>query len=174
MRTGLAKKSLLSLVLALCLLLLGCARQTGVLNPDATLPPPPEQTSQAQEEIPEPTAEPTPQLLEPTQTPASTPRNYWDDLLFKDVLVYEHNGDTMVDAVIISSYPGTLVGVLEITWSDEEGTVATGRFTDGWGQEVLYLEQGENRVYARADTDMSVTNLAFAINSYGDPLTAVD
>lgn len=160
-----------ALLLCACVLLLagGCARSEGYLNPDITLPPTPE---------PEPTFTPEPEST-PTPVPESTetpvPVDYWRYYLaLEDVFVYEQDGETYVDAVIVSDYEGTLVGVLELRWADKNGPVAAARLVDGAGEELLYLRPGQNRVYGVAQTDMPVTMLDFTLAGVGAELAVAE
>lgn len=157
-----------ALLLWACVLLLagGCARSTGRIHPDITLPPtpPPEP-----EYTPEPISTPTPVPAAPT-----APVDYWQCLALEDVFVYEQEGETYVDAVIVSDCEQTLVGVLELRWADESGPVAAARLVDGAGEELLYLKPGKTRVYGTARTDMPVTMLEFTLESVGADLAAAE
>lgn len=147
----------------------GCARQQGILNPDVTLPPTVTPT-------PEPTPSPTPAATpEPAAEATPEPVDYWTYLSFQDIYVYEESGDTFFQGVVQSEYPGRLIAVLDVFfYNDDKNEIARGRLLNGEGGDVLVFAPGETRVYARVDTDMSVTALDFGFESVGDPLAALD
>lgn len=162
----------LILILMAALFCCGCARQQATLDPNVTLPP-------AATPTPKPTPAPTPELTPtpesalPTPTPVQV--NYWEYLSFQNIYVYEESEDTFFEGVVESEYPGSLIAVLDVFfYDDEEKEIARGRLLNGEGEDVLIFTPGENRIYARVDTDMSITMLDFGFESVGDPLTALD
>ncbi|MEL7609035.1 MAG: hypothetical protein AAGU74_05975 [Bacillota bacterium] len=142
----------------------GCVDTRPILLPDVTLPASAEPTE-------EPAASPAQETAAPEEPPASAdPMDYGEYLLYQDIAVYEQEGYTLFDATIVSGYPGALVCVMDVCFSDKQGEVARGRLTDGSGQEVLYLYEGETRVYAQIETDMSVTILDMSFEPIGEPI----
>lgn len=153
------------LIIVLCCALFGgCVDTRPTLLPDVTLPA----STMAQAE---PSALPELATSEPDEQFQSIESvDYNEYLLYQNIAVYEQEGHTLFDATIQSEYPGTLVCVLDVCFFDQQGEVARGRLTDGSGQEVLYLNQGETRVYAQIETDMSVTLLDISFEPIGEPI----
>lgn len=162
----------LAAALLLATALSGCVKAMPYLMPEHTLPPLATPTLE-----PTPTAEPT---LEPTPTVEPTPANaavlfdafgnailsaehFEQYIEFRNIQVYEQEGDTFVDAVAWNSYSETLVCAAEMEFFDSLGKVADAKLQTRDGQYVLKLAPGETTIFAQVNTDMSVTALEFKI-----------
>lgn len=168
-------KLLLPLIIALCLCLSGCVVDTtAVLQPEVTLAPQSTPT-------PVPTATP---LATPTPAPAesrapiagvdtlydalgeyvSGAAHFQRYLTFERIQVYEQAEDTFLDAVVVNTYPQTLVCALEVVFTDEEGKeLASARTQTRDGQYVLHLAPGETIIFAQIDTDITLTDKPFEL-----------
>ena len=152
----------------LAVLLTGCIRTAPELIPAVTLAP-----------TPSPTAEPTPS---PTPSPTPAPTLMMYDALgefvsgaehfkqyieFKNIQVYEQNGDTFADLIAVNSYSENLVLALDIAFfegkDEAREEVARGRVQTRDAQYILVLLPGENTLYAQIDTDMTLTSLDFEL-----------
>lgn len=151
--------------LALC----GCVRARPVLDPSRTLPAP------TAKPTPSPVASPSPTpTTEPTATPApvydalgnyiSGAEHFKQYLSFRNVQVYEQEGDTFVDAIVVNDYPQTIVCAAGAAFYDEnEELVAQGRLQTRDAQYILILPPGETTLFAQVDTDMTLTDLDIKI-----------
>lgn len=168
-----ACKRLLLPGLALCLCLSGCAVNTSaVLRPEVTLAPPATPTP-APTPTPEPT--PTPAPVRPNgpiagvDTPydalgeyVSGAAHFQRYLTYESIQVYEQAEDTFFDAIVVNTYSETLICALDVVFTDEEGKqLATARAQTRDGQYVLHLPPGETVLFARVDTDITLTDKEF-------------
>ncbi len=155
-----------ALLLSVCLLLPACINTRPVLMPAYTLPP---------EITPTPIPTPTPT---PVPTPSPTPLiditgvdiegldHFQRYLSFRNIQVYEQCEDTFVDAVMVNTYPQTIMCAVTISFYEEEGgeTIAEGQMQTRDGEYVLLLAPGETTVYAQIDTDMRLTAMPFKLS----------
>ena len=159
-----------ALIIALCFALMGgCVDTRPTLLPEVTLPASAQTTAA-------PEASPLQETAVPEEPLVSVaPEDYGEYLLYKNIAVYEQEGQTLMDATIVSEYPGTLVCVLDgVFFRHARRRVARGRLTDGSGQEVLYLNEGETRVYAQIATDMAVTSMDISFEPIGEPIMPLE
>lgn len=158
------------LILAAALLAAACTSQ------EAHLIYLPEQTpTPAVHTTPTPSPEPEPLNFAPIEgegvatdlngLPILNPQTHYFDyyLSITDLRVYEHNGETLIDAVISNSYPKTLVGGLRITFYDKTGRpYGYADFYTAGGE--LKLFTGDNRVYADVLTEVDVQGMTFKLD----------
>ena len=102
----------------------------------------------------------------------SGPEHYKKYLAFRNMQVYEHNGDTFFDAVVESSDPEPIVCAMEIRFYEEGEQVALAKIHTGDGQYMLVFPPGETAVYARVDTDMTLIQLDYEL-SYDDTVNVI-
>lgn len=153
----------------IALALSSCVNVRPVVVTDRTLPP-----ATAAVTVP-PSPEGTPYTtLEQTATPApvfdlkgnriSGAEHFKRYLSLHNVQVYEQEGDTFVDAIILNDYPQTIVCAAGVLFNDENGElVAEGRLQTRDAQYILILPPGETTLFAQVDTDMTLTDLALLI-----------
>ena len=85
-------------------------------------------------------------------------------LSFNMVQVYEQEEDTFLDAIAVNDYPSTLVCAMDVVFYDGEGTeVNRARIQTQDGQYVLRLQPGETVLYAQINTDITLTDMEFAL-----------
>ncbi len=79
-----------------------------------------------------------------------------------DLRIYEHDGETLIDAVIANKFQKTLTGGLRITFYNESGAKYgyADFYTAGGG---LKLVAGENRVYADVLTEVDVQEMDYVL-----------
>lgn len=161
------------LLALLCLGLTGCVVNTAAqLRPEATLPiaptaaPAPEAAPAPLPESPAPDGD-TPgvsTLYDALGEYISGAAHFQRYLTFENIRVYEQEEDTFLDAVVVNTYPQTLVCALDVVFTDEEGEeLASGHTQTRDGQYVLHLAPGENVIFAQINTDVSLTGLAFEL-----------
>lgn len=83
--------------------------------------------------------------------------NYY--LSFSNWRVYEENGETLIDAIIINDYPGKLTGGLCVWFFQDGVKYGYAEFYTAGGGLVLF--PGENRVYADVLTEVDVQMMDF-------------
>lgn len=163
------------LLAGLCLVFSGCVVHTGAqLQPDVTLPPAATPTPAVT-----PTSSPTP-AVEAMASAAPIPgvdtrydalgayvsdaAHFQQYLSFNMVQVYEQEEDTFLDAIAVNDYPSTLVCAMDVVFYDGEGTeVNRARIQTQDGQYVLRLQPGETVLYAQINTDITLTDMEFAL-----------
>ena len=135
----------------------------------------PEQTAAPAADVtPTPSPEPEPLYLAPIEgegfstdlngLPILDPQNHYYDyyLTMSNMRIYEHNGETLIDATITNSFSKTLTGGLRISFYDASGMMygyADFYTADGG----LKLFSGENRVYADVLTEVDVQSMDFTL-----------
>ena len=134
----------------------------------------PEQTAAPAADVTQtPSPEPEPLYLAPIEgegfstdlngLPILDPQNHYYDyyLTMSNMRIYEHNGETLIDATLTNSFQKTLIGSLRIEFRDESGRLFgyADFYTAGGG---LKLFPGENRVYADVLTEVDVQDMSFA------------
>lgn len=151
------------LLMALCA---ACVKTSPTIVPGSTIPPTPTLT---------PALTPTepPSTLSPTTTPmpfdaygefVGSAQHYERYLEFGSIQVYEQSEDTFMDAVVENSYPYTLICAVDIQFFDENETlIAEGKLQTRDGQYVLRLSPGETTLFARADSDVVLTDKEFML-----------
>lgn len=173
--TFMRKKLCRSILLTgLCLLLSGCVVHTGAqLQPEITLPPAATPTPAVT-----PTPSPTPTEAAASAAPipgvdtrydalgayVSDASHFQQYLAFNMVQVYEQEEDTFLDAIAVNDYPSTLVCAMDVVFYDAEGAeVNRARIQTQDGQYVLRLQPGETVLYAQISTDITLTDMEFAL-----------
>ena len=99
---------------------------------------------------------------DPNGLPIMDPQTHYFDyyLALSNVRIYEHNGETLIDATITNSFQKTLSGGLRIRFFDESGMMyGYADFYTAGG--ALKLFTGENRVYADVLTEVDVQGMQF-------------
>lgn len=169
------KRNLAILIAAVLLLsFTACVNKGPVIRPDLTPEPtsaPAETTPEATEEAPEITPEPTPEAT-------SAPEEEFDALgsrisgaehfiryvVFKNITVYEEDGDTFLDGTAVNSYPETIVCAVDVVYFDDTGReIARARLQTRDGSYLLLLDPGETVVLARILTDITLTGMDFKL-----------
>lgn len=132
---------------------------------------------------PEPTAVPTHEAVispAPTETASGTqpsetedigeasdllgniisgPDHYARYLRFENIVIYEEDEDTFLDGVIVNGYGLPITCAVDIIYEDEDGTeIARSRLQTRDGSYLLVLQPGDNIVFARILTDMTLTD----------------
>lgn len=167
------KISIITALLIALILLSACVNKGPVLIPGVT----PEPTS-----TPAPTPEPTEDhsTPEPTEDPAGPQeqKEEYDALgeritgidhfkryiIFKDLVVYEEEGDTFLDGVVGNSYPDILTCAVDVVFADADGReIARARLQTRDGSYLLTLAPGDTVVLARIFTDMTLTAADFTL-----------
>ncbi|HWQ59385.1 MAG TPA: hypothetical protein VN540_10230 [Clostridia bacterium] len=171
MKRWAASKRIL-IILASALLaaaLSGCVSARPALVPGETLPAP------TIAPTPSPTPSPSPSSMPAaTATPApafdakgsfiSGADHFKQYLSFRNVQVYEQEGDTFVDAIVVNDYPETIVCAALAAFYDKSGElVAEGRLQTRDASYILILPPGETALFAQIDTDMTLTDLEIRI-----------
>lgn len=89
--------------------------------------------------------------------------HYYDYYLaIQNMRLYEHNDETLIDAVILNSFPRTLVGELRIVFRGADGIqYGFGDFATATG--TLKLLPGENRVYCNVRTEVDVQQMEYEL-----------
>ena len=108
----------------------------------------------------------------PTEAPTEVPIDAVDELgnvisgadhyqrylTFRFILVYEEDGDTFLDGYIVNDYVKPITCAVDIVYEEDDGEeIARARLQTRDGKYLLVLEPGENVVYARILTDMTLT-----------------
>ncbi len=151
------------------ILLIGCSSQEAhlIYLPETTPTPVALVT-------PTPAPEPEPVIVAPVagagfQTDANglpilNPKSHYYDyyLTIDNLRIYEENGETLIDAVIINNYPKAITGGLCITFYRENLRYGYGEFYTA--DRNLKLFPGSNRVYADVLTEVNVQNMDFEIS----------
>ena len=164
------------IALALVFGLAGCINVAPKPDPSVTPAPTAEPTPTPEpEETPMETAETT-EAPEPGRTLApgealdamgniiSGPDHYKRYLVFENIVVYEEEGDTFVDAIIVNRYSEPINCAVDIVYTEEDGTeIARARLQTRDGSYLLSLAPGDNVVLARILTDMTLTGLPYTI-----------
>lgn len=89
----------------------------------------------------------------------SGPEHYTRYLRFENILIYEEDDDTFLDAVIVNSYGAPISCAVDVVFDDDEGNeIARARLQTRDGNYLLVLEPGDNIVLARILTDMTLTD----------------
>ncbi len=153
----------------LALALSACISARPVIAADRTLPPETETSSPAPSLEPTPSA--TPELPASAAPAFDAKGNYISGLdhfkqylSLRNVQVYEQEGDTFVDAIIVNEYPETIVCAAGVAFYDEnDEMVAEGRFQTRDAQYILILPPGETTLFTQVDTDMTLTDLELSI-----------
>lgn len=93
-------------------------------------------------------------------------------LSFHNVLVYEDEGETLVDLTITNDYPESLLCAVNITFFNEaDEKIASSSLQMPDGSFLLALESGDTPLYARVLTDIVLTDKRFELTF--DPQTGV-
>lgn len=174
------KKTLWRFLLAILILTLlcGCTNTKPKLDPGVT-PPPALPTGEPVSEVPTATVQPA-RTAEPTpavNTDALGNIIYTSDhferyISFKNILVYEENGETLIDCTVNNSYPNVLLCAVNVEFFSDSGEkLANGSLQMPDGSFLLALKSGENRLYARILTDTVLTDKRFEF--VFDPQTGV-
>lgn len=157
------------LILAVALLTAACTSQ------EAHLIYLPEQTSAPAVRV-TPTPSPAPEPIyfapiegegfstDPNGLPILDPQTHYYDyyLSVSNLRVYEHNGETLIDATITNTFQKTLIGGLRISFYDDNGMMyGYADFYTAGGS--LKLFSGENRVYADVLTEVDVQTMDFEL-----------
>lgn len=157
------------LILAVALLTAACTSQ------EAHLIYLPEQTSAPAVRM-TPTPSPAPEPIyfapiegegfstDPNGLPILDPQTHYYDyyLSVSNLRVYEHNGETLIDATITNTFQKTLIGGLRISFYDDSGMMyGYADFYTAGGS--LKLFSGENRVYADVLTEVDVQTMDFEL-----------
>lgn len=159
MHTARLKYAAVAFIMAALAFAAGCIAARPELVPEYTIEPVVEETS---EPMPSETPEATPFAAEEPTVDAlgnaiDGADHYERYITFRNVQVYEDVGDTFLDCVIYNSYPRDIICAVSAVFRDKDGNVAaTGSLRSGDGQYILVLKPGENRAYARMDTDTSL------------------
>ncbi len=99
---------------------------------------------------------------DPNGLPILHPDTHYYDyyLSIGNLRIYEHNGETLIDAIITNSFGKTLTGGLRVTFYDDSGMQYgyADFYTAAGG---LKLFSGENRVYADVLTEVNVQGMRF-------------
>lgn len=93
----------------------------------------------------------------------ATPEHYEQYITYRNIQVYEQFNDTFMDAVAVNGYPEPIVCAVDIVFSENGETVASGKLQTQDGKYVLILQPGENTVYAQINTDMTLTLMDFTL-----------
>lgn len=141
----------------------------------------PEITPGPTEIVPTDTPEPTEVYEEtpvPTEQPTASPAERFDALgvpitgtehfiryiVFKELVVYEEDGDTFLDGIAENSYPETITCTVDVVYYDELGNeIARARLQTRDGSYLLLLAPGETVVLAHILTDMTLTDMDFTL-----------
>lgn len=163
------KTKLILICLLSAALCAGCVDLAPVIDPSVT----PDPTEVPVIITPEPTAVP------PTPAPTETPREITEEydafglvitgadhfiryLTFTNITVYEENGDTFVDCMIENTYLEPITCSVDIVYTDSFGReLASARLQTRDGSFLLTLKPGITVVFARIQTDMTLTDLDF-------------
>ena len=109
----------------------------------------------------------------PTEAPSDAPAELFDAmgklisgadhykryLTFRYILVYEEEGDTFLDGYIVNDYVKPITCAVDVVYDDDNGSeIARARLQTRDGKYLLVLLPGENVVYARILTDMTLTD----------------
>ena len=86
---------------------------------------------------------------------------YTNYLLVDDLRIYEVNGETLIDAVIVNNFDKPLTGGLTITFYADSLKYGDAAFYTADGG--LKLFPGENRVYADVRTEVDVQMMDFEL-----------
>ena len=79
-------------------------------------------------------------------------------LTFKNLIVYDEDGDTFLDGIIKNDYVKPIACAVDIVYRDGDGTeVARARLQTKDGMYMLMLEPGETTILARILTDMKLS-----------------
>lgn len=173
---------LLSLTLVLCMA--ACVNNSPAKDVSVTPEPTAVLSTEAsitQEPTAEPEASSEPALTEaPSDTEApSAPPASKEDLLgntisgadhfkryivFENVIVYDEEGDTFVDAIAVNRYPEPITCAVDIVYYGAEGEeLARARLRMRDGSYLLTLAPGDNYVLANILTDMTLTGREFVL-----------
>ena len=83
---------------------------------------------------------------------------------FKDLNVYEEEGDTFLDGIITNSYPQPLVCAVNMIYRDEfGGELARAQLKTRDGNYMLVLAPGDNIVFAEILTDISLVGMEYTL-----------
>ena len=174
-------RSFLRRILPLILILFvfaGCVNTVPHLI-DGVTPPPaytdaPVSQEPEQSDAPE-AATPAPDLQENVDALGNhiyTSDHYERYLSFHNVLVYEDEGETLVDLTVANSYPELLLCAVNITFfNDDDEKIASSSLQMPDGSFLLALESGDTPLYARVLTDIVLTDKRFELTF--DPQTGV-
>ncbi len=168
-------KRLVPIILIL-LVFAGCAGRSPQIIFGVT--PPPAYTFAPEEPSPAPTDEPKTPAPDPQQNVDAlgnhiyTADHYERYLSFRNILVFEEKGETLVDLAVVNSYPELLLCAVNITFYNDEGEkIASSSLQMPDGSFLLALESGETPLYARVLTDIVLTDKRFELTF--DPQTGV-
>lgn len=163
---------LISALAAGLILCSACVNTRPVVHSDITAPP----TQRASMKTPEPTDVPDlpdqPATPIPTLSPEDTvdamgnviagADHYSRYLVFRNILVYEEDGDTFMDGIIENTYIFPISCVIDAVFDDKDGTeLARARLQTRDGSYHLILPPGETVFFARVLTDTTLTNVEF-------------
>ena len=155
--------------------LVGCIDISPKLDPGITPPPLGTEALAADASSAEPTANPT---AEPTPDASVSPDEFKDVLgnviysdnhferyiSFRDVLVYEENGDTFVDLTVDNSYPKMIMCAVNIAFYNDDGSIiASSSLQMPDGSFMLSIPSGKSSLFARVLTDTLLTNKTFRL-----------
>lgn len=156
---------LLAAVLIICALT-ACVNTTPVIHEDIT----PEQGGRAAPNSPAEREDDG--SIAPTPVPTDLPVDTLDELgnmisgaehfqrylTFRTILVYEEEGDTFLDGIINNDYVKPITCAVDVVYDDDSGSEITrARLQTRDGKYLLVLQPGENVVFARILTDMTLT-----------------
>lgn len=141
------------------------------VTPGPTAAPTEEQTAYTEPPAAEATEEasPEPTVIREGEVDAMGNRingaeHYIRYISFRDLVVYEEEGDTFLDGVIVNSYSQPLVCAVDIVYRDEGGgELARAQLQTGDGNYMLVLAPGDNLVYATILTDSSLLEMEYTL-----------
>ena len=154
---------------AILALTAGCVNVGPVLHPEITPAPtaaPVETAAPVTEDpvIPITTdrTEPPAEDVDAMGNPITGSDHYLRYLSFRDVYVYEEEGDTFLDGVLVNDYIAPISCAVDVVYTDDEGAeIARARLQTRDGSYLLVLKPGENVVLARILTDITLTGRDF-------------
>lgn len=164
------KKLLITAIAAAVLLTAACVNTKPVLHPEVTPGPTPDviimTLAPTQDEgdsspTPEITARPT-ESVDALGNSITGPEHFYRYLTFRNILVYEEDGDTFLDAMVENAYSEPISCAIDAVYYDENGEeIARARLQTRDGSYLLVLQPGETVVFAQILTDMTITNDAY-------------
>lgn len=122
---------------------------------------------------PEPTAVPSPGAnTDALGNLIYSADHYERYISFRNILVYEEDGETLIDCTAVNSYPEVLLFAVNIVFYNDDGEeIAYGSLQSPNGSFLIALPEGETGLYARILTDVVLTDKHFKLTF--DPQTGV-
>lgn len=170
-----------AVLFAVCVLVVsGCSNTVPQIRDGVTPPPVTNDaavTGAPQTEQPENTQDAAKTTVSPGNidalgNPIMTGDHFTRYISFSDILVYEENGETLVDCIVTNDYPQLLLCAVNIEFYNDEGEViASGSLQAPDGSFLLALGNGNTHLYARILTDTVLTDKVFKL--IFDPQTGV-